>query len=72
MLIVTIMSNRLIQYLDNLSDDEFKKRYLKGGFLNDVKLTYDARLEIDNYVEHRASKLVLRPDTNEGDGEIKG
>ena len=65
------MSKRLIQYIDNLPDDEFKKRYLNGGFLKDVRLTYDAKLEIDNYVESRASKMILRPDTNEGDGEIK-
>jgi hypothetical protein len=65
------MSKRLIQYIDNLPDAEFKKRYLSGGFLKDVRLSYDAKLEIDSYVENRASKMVIKPDTNEGNGEIK-
>jgi hypothetical protein len=63
--IVTIMSQRLIQYLQNLPDDEFKKRYLTKGFFSDVKLSYDAKIEIDNYVENRAKQMVIKHDTDE-------
>lgn len=59
------MENRLIQYIHNLSDQEFKKRYLSNGFFRDVKLTYDAKQEIDTYVENRAKDLVLRHNTDE-------
>jgi len=64
-IIVTIMSQRLIQYLQNLPDDEFKKRYLTKGFFSDVKLSYDAKMEIDNYVENRAKQMVIKHDTDE-------
>jgi hypothetical protein len=57
--------NKLIQYLSNLTDTEFKKRYLTKGFFNDVRMTYDTRMEIDNYVENRAKTLVIKHDTNE-------
>lgn len=57
--------NKLIKYLSNLPDNEFKKRYLSQGFFNDVKMTYDTRMEIDTYVENRAKTLVLKHDTNE-------
>ena len=60
--------DRLIQYLANLPDDEFKQRYLRKGFFNDVRMTFDQRMKIDNYVEQRASKMVIKHDTKESNG----
>jgi hypothetical protein len=64
------MSNRLIQYLHNLPDDEFKSRYLRKGFFSDVRMTYEQRMEIDSYVEQRASKMIIKPNTEESNGEL--
>lgn len=63
--------NRLIQYLQNLPDKEFKQRYLTKGFFSDVKLTYDAKMEIDDYVENRAKTMLIKPDTEKSrDAEL--
>jgi hypothetical protein len=38
---------------------------LSKGFFTDVKLSYDAKMEIDNYVENRAKQMVIKHDTDE-------